>query len=401
MLKEYRRSGKMAYLDPIRGFLVPAKPEETVRQEFLQRLLGEYRVPESAIAVEYMLSKGSGMSRRRADILISGAAGRPLMVVECKEPGTPLHDGVRDQALRYAEELGCAYIAITNGAEPEVFHWDGGKWRPVKMFPSFEQMCSATRLRYEEPKPRVFAPLTAEELEDVDFLATHEDRLADDWGYRVLGADTPESLWTPIYSLYNAIFHGADRELVLSHERGGFRVEEYLRPLHFREYGNYSGGKFPGLYASFRIRDAHEDDQIYRIGFFACAHTENDPTFGNRKGTSGIHVAIDDFDQTPHMSLELSLDACLRRRVARVRGYDIVHDGKITVGRLGAAKRDALLEFVARHAPHLVRERSVILGSFPAARVLTFEDVSELVFNLLHYAGIRDRFRAEYKKRRA
>jgi hypothetical protein len=121
------------------------------------------------------------------------------------------------------------------------------------------------------------------------------------------------------------------------------------------------------------------------------------PTFGNRKGTSGVHVAIDDFDSAPHMSLELSLDSCLKPRSGR---FDVIHDGKITVGRLGAAKRDVLLDFVAKYAPQLIRERSVVLGGFPTGRALTFADIGEIVFNLLHYAEIRDRFRADYKERR-
>ncbi len=56
-LTEYRRSGKVAYLDPIRGFLIQAKPEERVRQEFLRRLMREYAVPHSALAVEYPLRR--------------------------------------------------------------------------------------------------------------------------------------------------------------------------------------------------------------------------------------------------------------------------------------------------------------------------------------------------------
>lgn len=97
------------------------------------------------------------------------------------------------------------------------------------------------------------------------------------------------------------------------------------------------------------------------------------------------------------MSLELSLDACLKRRSG---GFDLVHDGKITVGRLGAAKRDLLLTYVAERAPDLVQARSVVLGSLSNRGVHGFADIGDLVFNLLHYAEIRDRFRADYKRAR-
>ncbi|MGO9838304.1 MAG: type I restriction enzyme HsdR N-terminal domain-containing protein [Polyangiaceae bacterium] len=396
MLKQFRRSGKVAYLDPIRGFLVQAKPEEKVRQEFLQRLMSEYGVPQSAIAVEYPLRRSGSASKRRADILVVGASG-PLMVIECKEPNTPLHDGVHDQACDYADELECQYMALTNGDKIDAFHREARSWKLLAGFPAFRDMEAPRRLRYQPPKSRSFPPLTLGQLKDHSFLAEHEAKLSEDWSYRVLGEDTPEPLWTPIYSLYNALFHKPVVGSHLPRERGRFRVEEYLG-IHFTEYGNYSGGKFPGLYSSFRVKDARGDDQIYKIAFFSTLHTENHPVWGNRKGTSGIHVAIDDFDKAPHMSLELSLDASLKPRSG---AFDVTHDGKITVGRLGAAKRDVLLDFVAKHAPQLVRGRSVALGSFPAGRVLTFADASELVFNLLHYAEIRDRFRADYKAGRA
>ena len=124
------------------------------------------------------------------------------------------------------------------------------------------------------------------------------------------------------------------------------------------------------------MRDAEGDDQIYRIGFLSSLHTENHAPWGNRKGTSGIHVAIDDFDQTPHMSLELSLDTCL---TLGSRDFHVVHDGKITVGRPGGAKRDLLITCVAEQAPHLVRDGTVFLGSFATGRVLTFADVDQFV----------------------
>jgi hypothetical protein len=94
------------------------------------------------------------------------------------------------------------------------------------------------------------------------------------------------------------------------------------------------------------------------------------------------------------MSLELSLDTCLTKHAGR---FEIVHDGKITVGRLGAAKRELLVSYVAERAPHLVRGKSIMLGSFAARQLLTFADVSNIAFNLLHYAEIRDRFRVDYR----
>ena len=98
------------------------------------------------------------------------------------------------------------------------------------------------------------------------------------------------------------------------------------------------------------------------------------------------------------MSIELSLDTCMTTHSGT---FDVVHDGKITIGRLGAARRNLLVDYVAERAPHLVRDGAVALGSFSAGKALTFVDVRDFVFNLLLYAEIRDRFRIEHKKRHA
>src|SRR5208283_907578 len=126
-----------------------------------------------------------------------------------------------------------------------------------------------------------------------------------------------------------------------------------------------------------------EEPQIYRIGFFASGHTENDPTFGNRKGTSGIHVAIDNFDMSPHMSLELSLDTCM---TVTGNSFSVIHDGKITVGKLGAAKRDLMIDYVKKHAPYLIDNNGhVNLGRFQINKLLGFDDVKEFLFRLIKY----------------
>lgn len=396
MLKKYKRNGRLAYFDPIRAFLVEARPEERVRQRLIYDLIHEHGIPSDCILVEHVLSKSGARSRRRADIVILDADGRPLLVVECKEPGTALHDGVHAQASGYADDLACPYFSITNGSVTEAFHRVGATWKRLATFPSLKAMRSQSGLRYSPSRPRTFAPMSLQDLKDLASLRAHDDALAREWSYRVLGEDTPESHWTPIYTLYNAIFHQPETQSALPRQAATFRVEEFSG-IHYAEYGNYAGGKFPGLYAAFRVVDAQGDDQIFKVAFSSTMHTENHPKWGNRKGTSGLHVAIDDFDKVPHMSLEMSLDTCLKMRP---RGFDVIHDGKITVGRLGAAKRDLLVDYVAERAPRLVADRSIVLGSFPSRAVLTFSDVSDFVFNVLHYAELRDQFRADYKEQR-
>lgn len=406
MPKQYRRKGKDAFLDPIRGVLVEKRPEEEVRQRFLVDLVQRYDVPPAAIRVEYALSKSGVRSRKRADIVLMGEGDRALMVIECKQPGTPLHDGVHAQAVAYANALGSPYVALVNGIDLRIMHRREGRWLPLMAFPKFAQLHRAVGLRYTLPESRTFAPLSTAQLGDHEFLRCHEAERSRDWRGAVLGRDTPWDLWTPIYALCSAISYEPDVERCLPFEHGEFRVEEYLGN-HFLEFGNYSGGRFPGLYSSYLVRDRSGDHQIYRIAFFACGSFFNDPKYGTRRGTSGIHVIIDDFDSTPHSSLELCLDRCLIRGQG---AYELVHDGSITVGRLGAAKRDAMLGHVKALAPDLLRDvttrngrrkAEVVLGRFPGDIALSFSDIAPLVFNLLRYSEARDRFRDDYKRRHA
>ena len=53
----YQRQGKECYLDPYREKLIPATPEETVRQKVLIWLENELNVPHDVILVEMLLSK--------------------------------------------------------------------------------------------------------------------------------------------------------------------------------------------------------------------------------------------------------------------------------------------------------------------------------------------------------
>ena len=85
-----------------------------MRQEFLYMLQNRYQVPPDAIELEYTLKKYTGKSRNRADIIIFSDE-KPIMVIECKEPNTPLLDDVREQCRRYADHLGCKFLPSPMG----------------------------------------------------------------------------------------------------------------------------------------------------------------------------------------------------------------------------------------------------------------------------------------------
>jgi TPR repeat protein len=392
-LKEYSRNGKTAYYDPIRGILILKTPEETVRQEFLYMLQNKYQVPANSIELEYPLSKYAGKSKRRADIIIFSDQ-KPIMVIECKEPYMPLLDDVFDQCRHYADHLGCKLLAITNGVDTRAYHNSNDKWNEIKPFPSFNEMLQPYKIKYMPQKERELKPLTYDQVCDLNFLDTFDKRLLDDYYFAIFGEDTPKYKWPHIANLFNAVFTSKDIYSRFPYNYHDIVIDEFLG-YKYTTYGNASGGQFPGFYAGFRIVDSGHNDQIYRIGFFASVHTENDPTWGNSKGKSGIHVAIDNFDMSPHPSIILAFDIFMN---VTENSFRIDHDGRITVGKLGAAKKDLMMGYVKKYAPYLIgNNERVHLGLFQTGKLLGFDDVKDFLFRIIKYAEIRDKFRVEYK----
>lgn len=107
------RDGKRMIYDPIRSAYVRLTPEEWVRQHFLQYLIQELGTPAGWIAVETPVTVQG--QPQRADVVVHDRMGAPLLLVECKAPGTPIRQAVFDQSARYNTVLGAPFLAVTNG----------------------------------------------------------------------------------------------------------------------------------------------------------------------------------------------------------------------------------------------------------------------------------------------
>lgn len=125
--KLYLRKGKECYLDPYRDKLIPATPEETVRQKVLIWLEKELKVPHDVILVEMLLSKYGLSSKDRADIVISRFDEEgllcPVAIVECKANTVQISSNTIEQCCRYTDALGIDYAFVTNGVEMLAFHY--------------------------------------------------------------------------------------------------------------------------------------------------------------------------------------------------------------------------------------------------------------------------------------
>ena len=136
--KTETREGKTMVFDPLRRRYVALTPEEEVRQKTLYLLVEHLGVPAGRVAVEYSL-KVNGQDKR-ADAVVFGAEGRPLMVVECKAATVALTDAVLDQAVRYHSALQPRYLLLTNGKAVYCYHAQGQALIPMDHLPVYAEM---------------------------------------------------------------------------------------------------------------------------------------------------------------------------------------------------------------------------------------------------------------------
>ena len=136
--KTEMREGKTYVFDPLRKRMVLLTPEEEVRQKMLYLLVEHLKVPAGLIAVEYSM-KVNGLDKR-ADAVVFGTEGCPLMIAECKAPNVEMTQTVLDQALRYHSALRPRFLLLSNGTATYCFKADGQALQPMDHLPDFTEM---------------------------------------------------------------------------------------------------------------------------------------------------------------------------------------------------------------------------------------------------------------------
>lgn len=136
--KTEEREGKTYVFDPLRRRFVVLTPEEEVRQKMLYLLVEHLKVPAGLLAVEYSV-KVNGLDKR-ADAVVFGDEGRPLMIVECKAPSVTLTEAVLEQALRYHSALHPQYLLLTNGIVTYCYKAENQTLLPLDHLPDYSKM---------------------------------------------------------------------------------------------------------------------------------------------------------------------------------------------------------------------------------------------------------------------
>lgn len=385
--RTYFRSGKRCLFDFIREILIVETPEEIIRQKFVRYLIEELKVPKSKIEIEVPMTHFKKGARGRADIVVYGEDKEgyniPIIIIECKAPNVPLIDEVWFQAYRYDHILGANFIIITNGnyTYGAVLDEENEEYCLIEEIPKYQQFLSRGEFKlihndlegWERPN---FSEITSKK--------TVEEFFQLGW----LGEDTDEKLYPLIMNLAGFI---QDTDTNLSPFKvGGINIIE--DGDRYTSFGNAAGGSWEGDYRYFILEDAEGNNQIVSISIFGSLKCTNHPKFGNRKGNTSLVVAIDDFDKR-HNSLQLNID-----KYTKIQGneYTIWHDGKLTVGKSGSAKRKEVIEYIRSKEPTMVLPSgNIILGTFDCGKEIKWsqDNTKQFIKNLIKYAILRDEFR--------
>lgn len=120
-----------------------AYPEEIVRQLYIKKLIDNYDYPEERIQVEKPVFFGSGVGKKRADIVITQTddPDAAYIIIEVKKPNR--QDGI-EQLKSYCNAEGSPIGVWTNGGEVVVMHRvDPNLYRALTDVPNVHQTLEA------------------------------------------------------------------------------------------------------------------------------------------------------------------------------------------------------------------------------------------------------------------
>ena len=132
--------GRETIFDQVRRKYIRLTPEEWVRQHFVQYLVREGKYPPGLIGIEvsFKMNKLS----KRVDILIHDRTGKPVMIVECKEPDVELDEKVFDQIVTYNMQFRVPFLVLTNGIMNYACRMDfeNKRYDMLEVIPMYEEL---------------------------------------------------------------------------------------------------------------------------------------------------------------------------------------------------------------------------------------------------------------------
>ncbi len=140
---------KSLVYDEVRRAWVKATPEEKVRQQWLQWMIGKLKFPKELLAVEKELKElphlfGETVPDRRIDILCYASGIHPshslypLLMIECKDE--PLTEEAVDQVIGYNHHVKAYFVAVVNHEEARLGFFNGNEYQFYSALPSFKEL---------------------------------------------------------------------------------------------------------------------------------------------------------------------------------------------------------------------------------------------------------------------
>ena len=375
-LAETSGAGRNKLRCQVRGYDVPATPEERVRQRVLHWLINTKSWAKARLELEraYRWESDPNRSHIRPDIELLDEDGNVVVVVECKREEVPLSEAVDDQAKEYAAKSSARYIWVTNGNEHGFMEYIDGGWQTVS---SIEPLGE----EYEPPTGRVAFPNVRDAAEVESYLKQMD--LAPLNETNVVGARD----FT--LALHKAIFDVLDDKHVqhLPFSSEGVHLLEYAG-VAFHEFSNRSGGSYYTRYADFIAATRGRVE--------AMSVAVNTWYSGGIRLCVGVSKA-----ERKHHALQLDFAKNCEWREDR-QCWDVYSDGAMSQVK-SSVVLDAVREAGCRHWiwPDENHKEWVYLGELPKAEAVTWENTRKFLANLLHYGIIRTNLREARAVRKA
>ena len=385
----YYREGKSCYYDTYRKKLIEITPEETVRQRVAALFEQCFHVPKEMLSLEVPMSYYVDGASGRADIIIHSLDEDsntlyPIAVVECKNEEVFLTDKVVDQAIRYSDILVTRYFVITNGLEMimAVYDENTDSYGFLDEILSYEQMVSRD-YKMPEIKEEEFIRFTLDEIHNQELISEYNEE-----GPWIFGEDTTGKLRSFAVNFYQALLD--TKHTLPCVKRRSFELIEDIGQ-RYMDYGNAGGGHYNGMYRSFLIKDRSGETQIVSMSIFG---TDSEFRGENRRSYTSLTVSIDRF-KVSHNSLQYNIDRFVR----------LSPDGRATFihnGQIGGFKSADVIETVSLYGDGLnVDSSGIHIGTVYTEKILYLDDeeVSELVYNLIEYALLREETRKAHRSK--
>lgn len=363
------KSGIKRYMDPIRNKGIPVTKEETIRQKVLRYLLDVLLIPKKLIVSEDHMAHYEKDAAIRADITVR-ENNKTLLIVECKEPNVTLDGEPVRQLFGYNDILKSKYLLLTNGADSYIFQKnESGSYDSIMKLPDYNEMITGINIQPIPFKKSVLSRPSVAEMKNPDIIKQYKN----DGMY--VGVNTPDEKVPFILNLLWCFLDtGYKAENISGY--GVQIVKDYLTAD--MELTNVSGGRFPGRYRQFLVKDRFGDHVI--VSFAVLGN------YAESKTKGGYTSLVCGVDRTSHSiaRLELRMDASIEK----YRNKTILfHNG------IRSRKRaQTTIDYIYGIYPELIKNNLVWLGEFDNNKLICMKDanVQDYILRLISYLLLRD-----------